>query len=107
MVKIHICFKNVGVTIFSFFGNPENNFVGRYLPPFFPKTEIKHKIKETHLTAPLRKNALRQFANPAVVLVSASQPSSTFKSSELDVLEAATGWEDEGVWVGRPRSASC
>lgn len=67
----------------SFFVNPENSFVGRHLFPFFPKRERKHSMNETYLTTPLRENQLHQFGNPVVALVSAWQPSSSSKSSEL------------------------
>lgn len=74
-----------GVKKHSFFVNPEDSVVGRNLLPFFPKRERKHRMKETYLTTPLRENQLHQCGNPAVAVVSASQPSSTSKTSELYV----------------------
>lgn len=82
--------------MFSFLVNPENSLLGRHLLPFLPKTEKKYKMKETYLTTPFRGDQQRQFASPAAGLISASQPSSNFKSSELFAWEAVTGREDGG-----------
>lgn len=93
---LEVSLDTVAVKKLSFFVNPENCFVGRHLLPFLPSKERKHKTKETHLTTPLRENQLHQFGTPAVTLLSAWQPSSTTKISELYVWELVIGQDAAG-----------
>lgn len=92
------CLNKVGERMFSFLVNPESSLLGRNLLPFLSKMEKKHKMKETHLTTPFRGDQQRQFAGPAAVRISASRPSSDFKSSVF-AWKAMAGWEDGGFWV--------
>lgn len=91
----------------SVFVNPENSFVGRHLFILPIKKERQHKMKEIHLTTPLRQRQLHLVGTPAVALVSASQPSSNPNSSELHEWEIVIGQEAAGICVRRSRSASC
>lgn len=85
-----------------FFEKPENGFVGVFT---FPIIQRKLKMKEMYLTTPFREKRLSQFGGPAVVLVSAWQPSSHFKSSELYTVQAEKGG---GVFLERcSRSSAC
>lgn len=104
---LEVNLDRVGVKKLSFCVNPENSLVGRRLLPFFPKRERKHRMKEAHLTTPLRENQLHQFCLPAVALVSARQPSSSPKSSELHVWELVIGQEARGFCARCSRSTDC
>lgn len=104
---LEVNLDTVRVKRLSVFVNPENSFVGRHLFILSITKERKHRMKETHLTTPLRERQLHQFGTPAVALVSASQPSSNPKSSELHEWELVIGQEAGGICARRSRSASC
>lgn len=104
---LEVSLDTVGVEKLSFFVNPVKSFVGRYLLTFSTKRERTHRMQETHLTTTLRENLLHQFDTPAVALVSAWQPSSTPKTSELYDWELVIGQEARGFCVRCSSSASC
>lgn len=107
LADLQVRLDRVAVRKLSFFVNPENRIVGRHLFPFFPTKKRKHRMKETHLTTPLRENQRHQFGTLAVTLVTAWQFSSTPKSSTLYVWELVIGQEAGGFCVRRSGSASC